>query len=373
MLARAGKDVVLLEKDTIGSGATHATTAFISFAVDTSLSDLSKMFGPDVARRVWESGIEALSTIARIIEQEHISCEFTYCPAYLYARTDRQFRRLMDEHAHAQVFGFQSTLIRRGELPFKNSGYLVLPEQAKFQPLLFLDAVADAAVKAGARIFEHSEVTSLSETGDVVVRTKSGVGVRADDAIVATYMPFNNPKATHFKKGMYRSYVLEVEVPRTSLHEGIYWDQANPYTYFRFDRHGDGGRIILGGADHRAEIPIPADPNFHVLEDRLEEVLGDLPYTITRKWHGPILEASDGLPLIGAYAPHRYVATAFSGNGMTYSVVAALILRDLLLGRPSVWGDIYDPTRALTAYRLYKKGIDYAARFLRGALNALHR
>ncbi len=373
MLAKAGKKVVVLEKGTVGSGATAATTAFISYAVDTDLPDLIRMFGRDAARLVWESGAEAIETIREIIEREKISCAFTQCPAYLYARTAGEFRRLTAVHTAAQQLGFHSTLIRRGELPFENAGHLVLPDQAKFHPLRFLSAVADAAVAAGARIFEDTEVVGISEEGNVSVQTRDGFVVRAQDVIVATYMPLHNPKVTHFKKGMYRSYVVEAHLSHTELREGIYWDQANPYTYFRIDRQGDGGRIILGGADHRSDIPVPARKNFYALEEHLAHILVGSQYRITGKWYGPILESSDGLPLIGSYAPHRYLATAFSGNGMTYAVVAARLFNDLLSGKENAWKKVYDPTRKLTLYRLYKKGIDYSTRFFLGAARNILR
>jgi glycine/D-amino acid oxidase-like deaminating enzyme len=167
---------------------------------------------------------------------------------------------------------------------------------------------------------------------------------------------------------MYRSYVLKAHLPQSDLEEAIYWDQANPYNYFRIDNDGDGKQIIFGGADHRADIPVSLEKNFRALENSLKNILAGKHYTITGKWRGPILEPSDGLPLIGAYQPKRYIATAFSGNGMTYSIISALLFQDLLSGNSNPLADVYDPTRKLTAYRLYKKGFDYAGRFFGGAV-----
>jgi glycine/D-amino acid oxidase-like deaminating enzyme len=165
--------------------------------------------------------------------------------------------------------------------------------------------------------------------------------------------------------------VLEAHVPHTDLPDALYWDQANPYTYFRVDRDGAGARIILGGADHRADIPFSATRNMHVLERRLQKILAAAPHTITSRWHGPIIESLDGLPFIGSYGPHRYLATAFSGNGMTYSVVAAIVLTDLVSGRTNAWTGAYDPQRTFTIYRLYRKGTDYLTEFLGGIMGTL--
>lgn len=368
LLSQAGQKVVLLEKGILGKGATSLTTAFLTQAIDTSLFDLVKMFGRDSARMVWQSGMVAIETIRNIIEQENIQCDFETCPAYIYAETDKKLHELEAEYTTAKSLNFQVKLMRDRELSFKNVGYLKLSEQAKFHPLKFILAMADRAIAAGAHIYENTEVIGLTDAGDVEITVGSGAKVKANDVIIATYIPFNKPRIMNYKTGMYRSYVLQAHLPHSELEEAIYWDKANPYNYFRIDRDGDGKQIIIGGADHRIEIPIKPRKNFDALESRLKNILDGTPYTITRKWFGPILESSDGLPFIGTYKPHRHIATAFSGNGMTYSTVAALLFRDILLDKTNSLTGVYDPTRKLTAYRLYIKGSDYIRRFFGGAL-----
>ena len=104
------------------------------------------------------------------------------------------------------------------------------------------------------------------------------------------------------------------------------------------------------------------------LEKYLKGLMAGRPYRITKKWSGPILEPSDGLPLIGHIKPHQYVATGFSGNGMTYAGVAATLLRDLLLGLENPWKTLYDPRRIPSLQQLLKKGKDYIGEFFGGAV-----
>ncbi len=58
----------------------------------------------------------------------------------------------------------------------------------------------------------------------------------------------------------------------------------------------------------------------------------------------------DGLPYIGRYSARTeglYVATGFSKWGMSSSMVAATLLRDLLLGRQTPAARLFDPSRSL--------------------------
>ncbi len=373
LLVRAGKKVVLVERDTLGGGTTELTTAFLTQSIDTALTDLVRMFGEDGARMVWQSGADAIRELERIAIEHGADSEMMPCSARVYAKDTKELEELKREADVARQLGFEVSLKHDGALHFSNAGYMEIPGQAKFHPVRFLQLVAAKAAELGAVIHEHTEVVSLSEDGNAVATTVSGNMVHAHDVVVTTYAPFNNPRATHFKKGIYQSYVLEVHTAHTQIPEGIYWDTHRPYNYFRIDRQADGDRIIVGGADHRRELPVSRKKSFRALERYLKGVLGDTPYHIIRTWSGPIIEASDGLPLIGEYAPHRYVATAFSGNGMTYAMVAALLMRDTLTGIKNPWVNLYDPKRPLKLYRLLIKGRDYIQEFFGGAVkNSLH-
>lgn len=370
LLAGAGKKVVLLERDTLGGGVTAGTTAFLTQSIDTALSDMIDMFGVDGARKVWRSGAEAIADFQRIAADTGDTCEMTICPARVYAKDKEEFEELKTEAQAANRLGFPVELKHDGALSFPNAGYLEIPGQAKFDPLLFLRQVSQRAAQSGVDIYEHTEVATLSETGEVVVTTTSGAVVRARDAVVTTHLPFNNPKPTHFKKGPYESYVIEAHTAGVRIPEGIYWDMQRPFIYFRVDRWDDGDRIILGGADHRREIPVSKAKCFSSLEVSLKNLLGGTPYRIIRTWAGPIIESVDGLPLIGPYAPHRYVATAFSGNGMTYAMVSATLFRDRITGAVNPYAELYDPKRSPKISNILLKAREYIGEFFGGAFKS---
>jgi len=80
---------------------------------------------------------------------------------------------------------------------------------------------------------------------------------------------------------------------------------------------------------------------------------------VRQRWSGQVMETPDGLALIGADPSGKknvYVVAGDSGMGMTHSVLGGLLLHDLILGHPSAWGEVYDPSRT------YLKTLgDYAA------------
>ncbi len=372
-LSRSGKKVVLIEKNELGSNATICTTAFITKIIDSDLSEIVSLYGEADAKTIWNSGQAAIDEFEKLISDEKIECEFKRCSDYAYANTEKQFEDIKKEIRVYQKFGIKASLHEDGSaLGFPNSGYMEIPGQAKFDVAKFLYRLAELAEENGAQIFEHTEATDID--GEKPLVTVGDFTVQAEDAVIATYKPFTNEK-THLKKGMYKSYVMSIDLGDENIIEGIYEDADNPYHYFRIDR-GDGqNRMILGGEDHKDIFGNTLDEkSSKALEEYARRLLPKGNFKITERWDGPILEPSDGLPLIGRIKPHYYVATAFSGNGMTYSMISALLISDLILGKENAWQGIYDPTRALLRPKeLATKAKDYIEELFEGAVKNLFK
>jgi glycine/D-amino acid oxidase-like deaminating enzyme len=367
-LAQRGQEVCILEAHEVGAGVTTYTTGFLTHVIDTDLTDLVKMYGAKQAKLIWQSHAEAINRLEKIAAREGIECELVRCPNYVYALEDKELADLEAEKNEAKKLGFASKMVSAGHLNFKQSGAWQLPMQGKFHVLKFIAGLLRKFDSMGISIYENTEAKKLTraEHGNFIVKTPQGE-VRAERVITATYQPFNNPKETWFKKGMYLSYILEAQVGKGEFEEAIYEDMKNPYNYFRIDRTGKFDRMILGGQDHRKEIKMSPERNFTALGEYLNEIMGGRKYKITRKWYSRVLEPSDGLALIGEVNPGEYVATAFSGNGMTYSAIAGQLLADLVTGKKNPYARIYDPTRIPSLYQLGKKARDYTGELFGGA------
>jgi glycine/D-amino acid oxidase-like deaminating enzyme len=177
------------------------------------------------------------------------------------------------------------------------------------------------------------------------------------------------PLRLYFKKAFYTSYVYELEFPHQSLVEGIYEDNANPYHYFRVDRLEDRDRVIIGGEDHRSDLHVSEEKCFKALMKYTKSLFKNIPFAITHQWKGPILEPVDGLPFIGEFRDHQTLyAMAFSGNGMTYSMISAQIFKDHISGYKNQFADLYKADRMPYMRLLMVKGRDYTDELMGGAV-----
>src|SRR5438552_1670932 len=84
LLAREGRDIVLIDDGPIGGGMTGRTTAHLVNALDDRYYELEKMLGQEFSRLSAASHTAAIDRIEKIVKQEGIKCEFERLDGYLF-------------------------------------------------------------------------------------------------------------------------------------------------------------------------------------------------------------------------------------------------------------------------------------------------
>jgi glycine/D-amino acid oxidase-like deaminating enzyme len=365
-LKQEGKDAIIIEKGEIGSGATHLTTAFLTQIIDTDFSELISLFGSKNTQSIWTSHGAAIDLIENISKKEKINCDFLRCPAFFYAHTKSDVLNIAEIHQAAKKIGVKSEVIHPPLQGFKNFGGLKFENQAQYHPLKFLYGLAAVLKKNGTKIFENTAALDIKENK---IYTKNNT-ITVNNIIIATHKPFKNRLKLFAKKGEYISYAFEIKMKKGTIPAGLYWDLENPYDYFRVYPQAKFDQIIFGGQDHRSEIHFDETKRFEKLKKYVASIFPKDSYTITKQWNGPIIEPFDGIALIGQVSPGEYHATGYSGNGMTYAGISALLLADMLSGRKNSWATLYDPNRIPSVKKLVTKGRDYTEELINIARNS---
>lgn len=135
------------------------------------------------------------------------------------------------------------------------------------------------------------------------------------------------------------------------------WESARPYLYLRAT--GDG-RLLVGGEDDDDDIPARRDRRLDrkvaTLQRKVARLFPQLPAKPAFAWAGTFAETSDGLPLCGQhpqYGPRVLFALAFGGNGITYSMLGAGLLRAQIEGRPHPLSALFSFARLKTNNTAY--------------------
>jgi glycine/D-amino acid oxidase-like deaminating enzyme/nitrite reductase/ring-hydroxylating ferredoxin subunit len=349
-LARAGKRVVVLERDQIGSGESGRTTAHLANALDDRYATLEKAVGEAHSRLAAEAHSAAIDRIEEIVHREKIECDFTRLDGYLFLGGDDTPELLEAELAAAHRAGL-ADVTRVDRLPidgFESGPALRFPRQGRFHPLEYLDGLARAFESAGGRIFGGSRVENIEGGTPAKVTTESKHTVTADDVVVCTNGAISDMVVTHMKQAPYRTFAVALQVPTGRVTDALYWDTPDPYHYVRLQPLGDGtDALIVGGEDFKAAHEDDAGARFDRLEAWARSRFAGAGERLT-EWSGQVLEPNDYLAYIGPNpdgAEHVWLATGDSGMGMTHGTIAGILLPALLAGTRHPWAELFDPKR----------------------------
>lgn len=370
-LRKNGHSVSLLERNRIACVDTGHTTAHLTQVTDARLSDLVSRFGRDHARAAWDAGRAAIESIHEATHAANIDCDFTWVPGWLHARRDaedmkREVEELREEARLATAFGFDARF--EHSTPLMETPGIRFARQARFHPVKYVDGLIRAAAEAGARIFEQSDVTEITENPLTV--HANGRSIRCGHLVIATHSPLQGVKnllgATLFQSKMaaYSSYVISARVPAGAVPDALFWDTGSPYRYLRLS----GDQVVFGGEDHKTGQMEDGPAPYERLESALRAILPGAP--ITRRWTGQVIEPHDELPYIGEIADKQFIATGFAGNGMTFGTLGGMMACDHICGRRNPWATLFDPMRKTlsTTWDYVKENLDYPYYMVRDRL-----
>ena len=346
-LARAGKRVVVVDKEPIGSGESGRTTAHLSNAIDDRYVALEKAHGPNGARLAAESHTAAIDRIEQTVREEEIDCDFTRLDGYLFLGGEDTPKLLDEELAAAHNAGLTDVMRVESAPGFDSGPALRFPQQGRFHILKYLSGLADAIERYGGKIFCDSRVAKIEGGAPAMITTTTGMTVAADDVVVCTNGAISDMMVTHTKQAPYRTFVIALAVAKGSIPDALYWDTPDPYHYVRLQPIDDTrDALIVGGEDFKTAHEDDAGDRFDSLEFWARG-LWNAGERITQ-WSGQVLEPYDYLAFIGKNpdgAQHVWLATGDSGMGMTHGTIAGILLPALIAGKKHAWASLYDPKR----------------------------
>ncbi len=340
-LTAEGKSVVLLDRRAPGYGSTAASTALLQYEIDRELHDLIGLVGEEDAVRAYRLCAQAIDRLEGICSMLGTDCGFSRRPSLYLASRRRDRNRIDAEYSARARHGFEVAKWTRAEVEarygFPSHGALRTEAAAVVDPVKLTRALLARAVSRGAALLSRTTVREVT-TSPLGVRLVTDRGVLEAGQVVYA-MGYEIPADLRQDIMTLTSTFALVTEPLEDLgrwdDQCLVWETARPYTYARPtpDR-----RILCGGADIPFKSAELRDRAMPAQVRRLEQSLGKLFPALSLErafaWAGTFGETADGLPYIGPSPSMRnaFYALGYGGNGITFSVVAADILKDLCLG-----------------------------------------
>lgn len=352
LLARAGKDVLVLEARTVGAGTTGNTTAKISLLQSNHLSKIIARHGRSTAKAYVEGNREGMEWILHHCDTHGIPVQRE--DAYTYAQSARGVPSARAEWLACSAVGLPVTWDDHADVPFSFHGGVRLPRQAQFDPMPFLDSLAGELLDHGGRIAEGVRVRRVSSDGDRLrLHVDTGGGrqtgkgkeedtqVVAKQLVLATGIPILDRGGYFARLKPSRSYCMAYKVPGP-ITRPMMISTDSPTRSVRYAPPADGDLLIVGGAGHpvgRRKSPTAA---LAELDDWTQRHYPGAQRT--HYWSAQDYTPIDQLPYVGPILPNNekiFVATGFNKWGMTNGPAAALALSSRILGGRMDWADAF--------------------------------
>jgi glycine/D-amino acid oxidase-like deaminating enzyme len=344
-LAKAGLSVAIIERDTVGSGATAAGMGHI-VAMDDSPAQLALTH---YSQTLWDEFVADAP-------QMH---EYSQCGTLWLASDTEEIQALQQKqllyHTHhiaSELLDAQQLYKLEPELRPELAGALLIPGDSVIYPPKSAALLLKRAQQHDARLIEGT-VQHLVSGG---VQLSNGQTLHGDAIVVANgirALELLPDLPLHYKKGHLVITDRYPDFVRHQLVEAGYVKNAHATlgdsVSFNVQPRSTGQ--ILIGSSRQLDISIH-NIDFALLSKMLARATAFLPrlgqLSCIRTWTGFRAATDDGLPLIGPYALQQgiWLATGHEGLGITTSLGTARLLTAQILGQtPNIPYEPYNPQR----------------------------
>lgn len=339
-----GYKTALIDRREIANGSSSATTSMLQYEIDVPLFELIDMIGEEGARASYWACHDSIDDLGAIVKSIKSDCGFDKKESLYFAAYKKDLSMLQKEFEARKAAGLDVTWLTEEQI--KKTYHLehafggILSKQGgSLDAFKFTHDLLNYNHKKGLQIFDKTDIKST-------VYTKKGVTITTDygNIIKAKKVIYcNGYESTEIIKDKFVkllstfAIVSEIQDIKPKIMDNtLFWNTAEPYHYFRTT---DDHRILIGGEDEDFIDPDKRDgvigEKQKKLEKKIKQLFPEIQFRADFAWAGTFGETKDGLPYIGEHPNFlsSYFVLGFGGNGITFSVIGAEMISNLMKGK----------------------------------------
>lgn len=335
-LAKEGvRDVVVLEKDTLGNGSTGRCGAGVRMQWGAKRNCQLALFS-----------IEFFEKANEILEYER-DIEFDQSGYLIVAANEKEAEQFKKNVALQNSLGIDSRYLTPDEarmiVPHIDTSQFLAAtfchRDGHLNPFHTTEAYAQAAERLGVRIFKHTEVTGIELDKGRIQAVETSRGRIATPIVVNA--------AGGWSKGI--GAMAGVDIPIfVQRHQILVTEPLEPvlkpmvmgFSYNIYIQQVPHGSIIMGRSDDSEPRDLRVTPGWRFMEEMTKTCGRLLPYLrsakILRQWAGHYCNTEDAQPIYGPVpgVEGLYLALGFSGHGFMLAPATGQLITEMILDRP---------------------------------------
>lgn len=328
-------DIVLVERNKIGSGVTLNTTGKLTYLQDSIYNNIIKSYDFDIASLYLKSQIDAIEIIKKIINDNKIECDFTKTKSYVFTDNKDDINNLKE----LKDFLIKNNIqITENDMPLIKYIYSISVDNTYlFNPIKYINGLLKLIDKN--KIYEDTSIIDIEYKDNKYICSTIDNKIIANKVILATNYPyFIYPYFFPLKVHLEKSYIAAF---KHKIDDVSLISYTNPTTSIRTYKDN----ILYLSDSHNICMDVDIKKHFNSL---LEKIKIKPDYI----WSNTDIYTFDYLPYMGYMKDNIIISTGYNTWGMTNSVLAGKVISDLILDKDNIYLDLFDPKRKKSMFKL---------------------
>lgn len=339
-LSSVTSNVLVIEADQIGYGASGRNTGKVTSQHGLIYQKLIQLHGIEKAKLYYQAQEEAIASIASIIEEHQIDCDWERKSSILYTKEETKISQIQDEYQACLDLGIPCTYLDQGSEEVYFATGIEFPNQGSYDPYRYLLGLSHCLDAEGIQIYEHSSAKAIVKDGSGWDVTVNGHHIHTQNIICTTQMPLLDAFTFLYAKTYPSISHLALFAHQTNNIDMMFSIDDPMESY-----HGFQTQLLCGGYEHRCGMESPQDYEAWILSLQKKWDQHVPEYV----WDSQDLVSYDHFPMIGPLsqaAPNFYIACGFSKWGNTNANVAGKLLSAMILHQEHNLAPLFQVHRA---------------------------
>ena len=349
-LAKRGVSVAVLEAETFGWGASSRNGGMVLTGMKLPAPTLIRRYGIETVRKMYAASLETMDCVEQIVHEEKIECDFSRCGHLEVACKQAHFDSYEETAALTRrEFHHELRIIPKSELRAEIGsdiyfGGMVDEASAGLNPARYVAGLAGAAQRAGARLFDHTRVTSVepeTRNGARKFRVVTPKGALTAREVILASGAYTTEATPALRKKIIPigSYIIATEILPADLarelspRNRMIYDSKHFLYYYRLT---PDNRMLFGGrAAFFPETENTVRQSAEILRRGMVDVYSQLLDTkVEFVWGGTLDFTLDVMPHAGKI-DDMYFAAGFAGHGVAAATWFGAKLAGVICGEPN--------------------------------------
>lgn len=344
-LCEAGIACTVFDKRTLATGSTAASTSQLQYEIDVPLCEMVDKVGKEHAVKAYHHSLQSISDIEKVFKHTDVDCGFQRVSSILLASDKKGMKLIEREYGIRREVSLPVSFLDEQQL--KDIHNIKAPGALKNNEAAQIDCYRAATgllmyhkEKHDLKIYSHTAILKHNETAQgYELLTDSGNIIHCKYLVIATGFEAGKflPKKVMNLNSTYALVSEPVAEDMLWPERSLIWETAEPYFYMRTTADN---RMMIGGEDEPFKDEERRDKllreKVQKLEKQFRKLYPEIPFKTDMAWCGTFSSTEDGLPYIGAWPgkPQMFFALGYGGNGITFSMIAAQVIKNKIKGIP---------------------------------------